>query len=126
MINNLEFNVWGRDFSLQVEYDCYEGETVSPEQEDAIKAFMSHSEWIEEAKHTVENYCKEAVLADCENQKKDNIFSYIKPEFLFVPRNKKCPRVLLVCKYRYDPEHGLAVVFSADGDISVGPQDIIL
>ena len=126
MINNLEFNVWGRDFSLQVEYDCYEGETVSPEQEDAIKAFMSHSEWIEEAKHTVENYCKEAVLADCENQKKDNIFSYIKPEAVFIKRDKTKPRVALMCKYRYDPEHGLAVVFDTNGKVTVGAQDIIL
>ena len=31
-----------------------------------------------------------------------------------------------MCKYRYDPEHGLAVVFSHEGKVSVGIQDIIL
>ena len=84
------------------------------------------SEWLDKAKIAVEKYCKDSVMADCENTKKDNPFSYVKPEFLFVHRDKKRPRVLLVCKYRYDIEHGLAVVFFTDGDISVGPQDIIL
>ena len=64
-------------------------------------------------------------LADNENNRKDNIFSYIKPEYLFVKREDH-PRVALMCKYRYDMEHGLAVVFAADGGITVGTQDIIL
>lgn len=126
MTDVLNINLWGRNFPLPVEYDCYVGEMISDEQREALQAFSCHSEWLDKAKIVVEKYCKESVMADCENTKKDNPFSYIKPEFLFVHRDRKRPRVLLVCKYRYDPEHGLAVVFSADGDISVGPQDIIL
>ncbi len=126
MTDVLNINLWGRNFSLPVEYDCYAGEMISDEQRKALQVFSCHSEWLDKAKSAVEKYCKESVMADCENTKKDNPFSYIKPEFLFVHRDKKRPRVLLVCKYRYDIEHGLAVVFSADGDISVGPQDIIL
>lgn len=126
MIDVLDIDLWGRSFSLRVEYDCYAGETISAEQEKAIQAFSCHGEWLDKAKIVVEKYCKESVSADNENTKKDNPFSYIKPEFIFVHRDKKCPRVLLVCKYRYDIEHGLAIVFSVDGEISVGPQDIIL
>ena len=126
MTDVLNINLWGRNFSLPVEYDCYAEEMISDEQRKALQVFSCHSEWLDKAKNAVEKYCKESVMADCENTKKDNPFSYIKPEFLFVHRDKKRPRVLLVCKYRYDIEHGLAVVFFADGDISVGPQDIIL
>ena len=118
--------IWGREFSLPVDYDCYEGEEITEAQIQALKQFRTHTEWIEQSKSAVENYCKEQVMSDDENNKKDNIFSYIKPECLFVKRDKENPRIALMCKYRYDLEHGLAVVFSSDGEVAVGPQDIIL
>ena len=31
-----------------------------------------------------------------------------------------------MCKFRYDVEHGLAVVFASDGTVSVGGQDDVL
>jgi hypothetical protein len=65
-------------------------------------------------------------MEDKGNQKKDNIFSYVKPEYLFVEHDNETPRIALMCKCRYELEHGLAVVFSTDGDVDVGIQDIIL
>ncbi len=126
MTESLKTTIWGREFSLPVVYDCYEGETVLPIQIKALDAFISHLDWIEKAKKEVEAYCKECVDEDDENQKKDNIFSYIKPETIFVKRESGHPRIAILCRYRYDPEHGLAVVFSSDGSIEIGAQDIIL
>lgn len=126
MIESLEIMIWVRSFMLPVEYDCYEGEEVTKAQIRALKNFQAHTEWIEQSKSIVEDYCCEQVMSDDENAKKDNIFSYIKPECLFVKRDKDNPRIAIMCKYRYDLEHGLAVVFSADGEVSVGMQDIIL
>jgi len=34
--------------------------------------------------------------------------------------------VAIMCKYKYDIEHGIAIVFFSDGKIEVGTQDIIL
>ena len=96
------------------------------EQTHAAEAFASHLDWVEKAKQQVESYCKEDVEEDDRNQKKDNIFSYIKPETVFVTREKTHPRVALMCQYRYDPEHGLAIVFSKDGHVDIGSQDIVL
>jgi len=115
-------SIWKRDFTLPVEYDCYEGETVTKEQSGALETFISHPEWVTKAKKMVEKYCKEDVFLDDANQKKDNIFSYIKPNYYFVTRDKS-PLVVLLCKYRYDPEHGLAIIFSSDGSITVGMPD---
>ena len=126
MIESLETTIWGRKFTLPVEYDCYEGEEVTKAQIQALKYFRSHTEWIEKSRSIVEKYCREQVMSDDENAKKDNIFSYIKPECLFVKRDKENPRIALMCKYRYDLEHGLAVIFSSDGEVTVGMQDIIL
>ena len=125
MIKHLEICIWGRDFSIPVEYNCYVGESLLPEQTDAINEFLKHPEWLEKAKHLVEQYCHEQVMDDTENSKKDHVFSYIKPQVFFVKHEKK-PRIALMCKYRYDMEHGLAVVFTTDGGITAGPQDIIL
>ena len=126
MIKTLVINIWGREFSLPVEYDCCKGEKITKKQMAAVQNFVSHADWIEVSKENVEAFCREQVFEDDENQKKDNIFSYIKPDYLFVKREKSNPRVAIMCKYRYDPEHGLAVVFSPDGYITVGIQDIIL
>ena len=125
MIKELNLSIWERAFLLPVEYDCYDDEIVTDTQKNAVKMMAMHSEWIVSAKARVECFCKEQVLADNENNRKDNIFSYIKPEYLFVKREDH-PRVALMCKYRYDMEHGLAVVFAADGGITVGTHDIIL
>jgi hypothetical protein len=65
-------------------------------------------------------------MKDEDNQKKDNIFSYEKPDYLLVKRDKEKPRIALMCKCRYEPEHGLTVVFTSEGDVDVGIQDIIL
>lgn len=125
MIDKLSVSIWGRDFELPVNYNCYEGETVTEEQIQLFNKFIEHPEWIKKSKDIVEDYCKEQVLDDEENQKKDNIFSYIKPTSVFVKHVKK-PRIALICKYRYDEEHGLAIVFDKEGNITVGSEDIIL
>ena len=118
-------NIWGRNFNLPVKYDCYKGEEITKEQEKAIADFENRDDWIDESKNKVIEYCTDQVMADEENKKKDNIFSYVKPEYIFVKR-EAYPRILMLCKYRYDLEHGLAIVFSPDGSIVVGSQDIIL
>ena len=125
MINALELQIWGREFTLPIKYDRYRGEEITEAQEKAITDFQSRQEWIEASKSQVEEYCRAQVVDDKENDKKDNIFSYIKPEYLFVKREDN-PRILIVCKYRYDLERGLAIVFSPDGSIIVGSEDIIL
>lgn len=126
LTNSLEIIIWGRSFTLPVEYDCYEDEVVTEEQIQAFNTFKSHTKWIDKSKRVIEDYCRQEVLDDDENNKKDNIFSYIIPECIFIKHDAINPRVALMCKYRYDLEHGLAVVFSHDGKITVGEQDIIL
>jgi hypothetical protein len=109
-----------------VKFDCYSGEQVTKEQVEALENFENHPEWISNAKPVVETFCSKKVAEDLENQKKDNIFSYLKPDYLFIKRDSRSPRVAIMCKYRYDMENGLAVVFSNSGSASVGLQDSIL
>lgn len=126
MIKSINIKIWNRDFSLPIVYDCYAGENVTDEQINALDMFLKKSELITKSKENVIKFCLKKVNEDKTNQKKDNIFSYIKPEAIFVKRDEKNPRVALMCKYKYDLEHGLAIVFDYKGNIKVGLQDIIL
>ena len=84
MTNSLKIPIWGREFSLPIVFERYKEESVTAEQTNAVEVFVSHLDWVEKAKQQVESYCKEYVEEDDKNQKKDNIFSYIKPEMVFV------------------------------------------
>ena len=126
MIEFLSLTIWGRLFSLPVVYDCLSDGIASEEQIKTVDDFIRQVDRIDDSKSKVEEYCKDAVMEDVENSKKDNIFSYIKPEAVFVKRDKEHPRIAIMCKYRYDEEHGLAIVFGQDGSITVGIQDIII
>lgn len=125
LIKSINLCVWDRKFELPIEYDCYANEKVTREQLTAIGKFAQNALKIQESKMFVEKYCKQSLELDKSNHKKNNIFSYIKPDYLYVKREEK-PRVAIMCKYKYDLEHGIAIIFSQDGEIEVGLQDIIL
>lgn len=125
MINKVDIIIWDRQFSLPFEYDCYKGDVVTEEQTAIWESFLKHPKWIDKSKTIVEAHCKKAVSEDEDNKKKDNIFSYVKPVSFFITREKKGARVAMICNYRYDPEHGLAIVFSRDGTISIDNQDML-
>ena len=54
LISSQTVTIWGRLLTLPVLYDCYAGESVTPEQINAIKHLFSHVDWIEKAKKQVE------------------------------------------------------------------------
>ena len=126
LIKKVELDIWGRTFSLQVYYVCYEGEELLKEQVEMVQLLLSNKQWIQNAKKHIEKYCENDVMADKNNTKKDNIFSYIKPSSIFIERDNNPPLIALMCDYKYDLEHGLAVVFDSSGNVTVGIQDIIL
>lgn len=126
MTKEVELNIWNRDLILPVYFESFKDVEVQDVQEAALAKLLENSEWITAALPIVQAYCKSALLEDETNNKKDNVFSYVKPESIFVESASENPRVSIMCKYRYDLEHGLAVVFGNDGSVEVGLQDIIL
>lgn len=119
----LNVNIWGRKIDLEVVYDCYAGEEVLPVQKDSLELFISKNMAGNDSKNAVENYCLENNQAEIGADKIENIFKYVMPESLFVKRDG---RIVIMCNYKFDPEHGIAVVFEDGIVTAVGHQDIIL
>lgn len=118
--------IWGRKFDLEINYECHSGEEITSGQYESYERFVSNPEWLDNAKPLVEEYAKEELISDTTNTKKESIFSYVIPDYIFIRRDGDHPLVALMCKYRYEPEHGMAIVFSEDGKIEIGIQDIVL
>jgi hypothetical protein len=56
----------------------------------------------------------------------DNIFKYVIPRSLYIPRKQEKQTVAMLCDYKFDMEHGIAVVFENGQFKKVGSQDIVL
>lgn len=115
--------IWGRDIDLKVLYDCYTGEQILDEQKETLKAFLSDKKTIESSKEYVEEYCLSKNKDEIGTEEIDNIFKYVMPESIFVKRD--C-RVAILCKYKFDAEHDIAIVFKDGKFDEIGNQDIIL
>lgn len=124
MIKRIEIDLWGRHFSLPVEYENYYGDEVSTEQLQAVCRITDHPEKIIAAKKMVETYCHRDVERDKNNKKKDNIFSYVQPRDVYVKSTEGCA-IGIMCNYRYNEDDGLAIVFYQDGTIRVGEQGLM-
>lgn len=125
MTEKIEIEIWGRHFVLDVEHDPYVGKETIEQQDEALERFLEQKDWIAASKPLVEQYCHDSVMEDDENKKKDNIFSYVMPDYIYIHRDGGSYDICLICNYRYDPEHGIAIVFLPDQKIKVGSQDLL-
>lgn len=125
-MNKEKMTIWGRNFELDICMECYPGEMILDSQEKALSALLKTADSIEKAKKQVEEYVISNNKRSFPDGKMDNIFRYVVPVSIFVPHNKKCSLAVILCNYRFDMEHGLAIVFENGAFRSVGPQDSIL
>ena len=56
----------------------------------------------------------------------ENIFKYVIPVSIYIERNKKKRVVSLLCNYRFDEEHGIAITYENEKLKNIGPQDDVL
>lgn len=125
-MNKISLTIWGRSFELPVAFDCYEGEEVLQAQYDALNELCDAQITIEEAKTNVEKYCVELNAKEIGAQRIDNIFKYVMPTGVFVRRSNSADRFVgLICKYRFNPEDGLVVLFKNGAFYEIGTSDIL-
>lgn len=122
---NLKVNLWGRDFDLNGVMQCYPGEEPTQTQTEAWNKFISNANLSEETKKTVEKYVLKHGLSDTGVSEVDNIFKYVIPKSIIIPRSKRLV-VAIMCNFKFDPEQGIAILFENGEFKEVGPQDIAL
>lgn len=124
-MNNVSMTIWGRMLNLSVVFDCYENEEVLPEQAEALDILIG-SGAIEESRTAVESYCLKMNQQDIGESSIANIFKYVMPYSLYVRRSASSDRYVgLVCRYRFNPEDGLVVLFKNEKICDIGTTDIL-
>lgn len=121
-----KITIWGREFELRVTFDCFDDEEVLPIQEQALGAFLKADKAIEDSKKQLEEYILNDDYAELETDSIDNIFKYVIPTDIYLTRTPEIRTVALLCDYRFDEEHGIAIVFENENFKEIGTQDIVL
>lgn len=126
-MNKVKINIWEREFELEVRYDCFEDEEeLLPAQEEAILKLLQYGNVINQSLDYVKEYCLSNDRDKFSEDNIDNIFKYVIPAYLYVMRKGSDRTVAIVCDYRFDLEHGIAVVFKNEKFYQIGTQDIIV
>ena len=118
--------LWGREFNLDIIYDCYSNEKILKSQETAVQDFSKAEGSIDSSLEEVKKYCLSINKEEIGSEVIENIFKYVAPKYLFVPRDEKKQIVAIMCNYKFDTESGIAIVFENGKFKTIGKQEIIL
>lgn len=125
-MNNVKMKLWGREFCLDISYDCYNNEMVLETQKVTVREFSKSTKEIDSSLKKVKEYCLSNNSDDIGSDEIDNIFKYVAPKYLFVPRDEKKRTIAIMCNYKFDSESGIAIVFENCRFKEIGKQEIIL
>ena len=125
-MSKCKMSIWERKFELPLMYECYAGEEVLESQKEAFAMLEDNAKELARSLDQVKKYVKKTGAAQLAGDEIENIFKYVMPKSIFVPHSKKRRTVAIMCNYKFDMEHGIAVVFENGQFKKVGPQDIVL
>lgn len=119
-------DLWGKRFFLDVEYEAYDGDEVLPEQVGAVERLLAAWDVLEASLDRLKEYCLSESPEEIASDHIDDIFRYVVPTTLYALRDEDARVVSLLCEYRFDPEHGIALRFENEKLVEIGTQDIAL
>ncbi len=125
-MNKIKISIWNRDFEIDARFCQYEGEEITQTQQEALNKFCEApniitAKSISEVKEYTANESDDTLKAD----DIENIFRYVMPKYLFIPRSEH-REIAIMCDFRFDIEHGIAVLFKDEELFKIGEQDIVL
>lgn len=125
-MNKAKIKIWDREFELEVIYDCYSDEKVTSNQLESLESFIKSETEIADSLDKVKGYCLLNNKQEIGSDEIENIFKYVAPKYIYVPREEKKHVVSVMCNYRFDTENGIAIIFENEKFLKIGKQDIIL
>lgn len=122
-MNKIEVKIWGRDFSIDAALQMYPGIEATSKQIETLNSICSID--FAHSLDDVKAYVATRNGAELNETGIRNIFKYVMPDHFYIPRRPD-GLIALMCNYRFDLEHGIAVVF-IDGQFKkVCSQDEVL
>lgn len=125
-MNECKISIWDRAFELSVTYECYSGEEVLESQKKAFSMLEEDTSAVAESLDAVKKYICMTGASQLKEDSIENIFKYVMPKSIFIPHDGKRRIAAIMCNYKFDMEHGLAVVFDSGKFVEVGTQDLVL
>lgn len=124
-MNNLKTTIWGRELDLDVVFDVFDGGTIKEDQNKAFDLFIENIKNLDNCLSNVKEYCIEN-----SNEKLtavDNIFKYVMPKTIYIFNSFDGNRIVaLLCNFKFDMEHGMAIVFKNEEISEIGDQSLII
>lgn len=123
-MNKIKLNVWGREFELSISYQNFPGEDVTNNQSRTVEQidFVDFTESLA----GVEQYIMKYYGSEINGSSIDNVFKYVMPKSILITRDENKRVFAIMCNYKFDMEHGMAVVFENEKYKAVGSQELIL
>lgn len=117
-MSKVKLKIWQRDFKLTVDFD---NDSPNEKQLEALESFISLQDKLLYDSEKVIDYC---IKHNKDKVNSDNVFKYVMPKYIYVKKNAKT--IAIMCDYKFDMEHGIAVVFESNKFNKVTIQDKIL
>ena len=123
-MSKVNVRIWDREFELAVSYQNYPGEDVTENQQKIITTVPTVD--YDAAKDGVKGYIRKFFASELGDDSLDNIFRFVMPKSILVPRTEDLNVFAILCNFKLDMEHGIAVVFEDGKFKKAGPQDLVL
>ncbi len=124
-MSDIKMNIWNREFNLEVYFKTYADSSPTECQEETYKKFIHAKDSIEKSKEEIITYIEQSYCEQL-SEKIVNIFKYVIPKIIYIPKIEEKRQVALLCDFKFDIEHGLAVLFENEKFKEVLLQDGIL
>ena len=123
-MSDIRLNIWDRLFDLDIIYQNYSDEVVSDNQKNIASAIPSID--FNKQLEGLKKYIIKNNSYEMDEEIIHNIFRYVIPKSIYIPIDSDKSIFAIMCDYKFDMEHGIAVVYEDERFKAVGPQDIIL
>lgn len=120
----IKINIWGRDFELNCDYYNFPDEEVTENQKRTLDKIERIN--FDEAREKVIEYIKQSDSDKLVEAEISNLFKYIIPKKILIFREEEKRVLAVMCDYRFDEEHGIAIMFEDEKFTFVGKQDEVL
>lgn len=125
-MKTIKLNIWGREFELEVIFDCFDDEKISVLQQEALEAVKTSDCFFDTSLDSLKEYCLNKDADLFQEKEINNIFKYVIPTSLYLVRNDKYREAALLCEYRFDADHGIAIDYINEQLNEIGTQDLVL